>query len=99
MNTPVTQRVGVDLDEARAVDEHLGSHVTRGNQLCPVLQPLVGLLQQLDQRGTLPRPQATHKLHQVPAVQVHHHSVDIHAHFICAVHKLQVQCFQKLFST
>lgn len=46
---PVSQRGRVDLDEAGAVDEDFGPHVAHGDQLGPVLQPRVVLLQDLQE--------------------------------------------------
>lgn len=47
---PVSQGGRVDLDEAGAVDEDFGPHVAHGDQLGPVLQPGVVLLQDLKEK-------------------------------------------------
>ena len=46
--SPVSQGRGVNLNEAGAVDEHLGAHVAHGDQLGAVLQARVVLLQDLE---------------------------------------------------
>ena len=62
MFAPVSEGVGIDLDEASTVDENLGPHVTHGDQLGAVLQTAVVLLQHLQQVVAFAWPQTTHKL-------------------------------------
>lgn len=52
-NLPVAQTVGVDLDETGAVYKDFWAHVAGGDELCPVLQPLVCLFQDPQQRLAL----------------------------------------------
>ena len=47
VDSPISQGIGVNLNDARTVNEDFRSHVTQSDQLCSVLQTRVILLQNL----------------------------------------------------
>lgn len=50
---PVPERRGVNFNESSTVDKNLGSHMTHGDQLGPVFQAIVVLLQNLHKHKTV----------------------------------------------
>ena len=69
----------------------LRAHVTNGDELGAVFQPLIVLLQDLYEGLALPWSETAHKLDQIGRVRIVDGPVYVDAHLVGPVDKLQVQ--------